>query len=69
MKELETVKENIDSPEVKKTDESFRNTISIVEKDGHRKWIYPKKPSGRFYTARTIVSIFFAGDFVWLAIH
>lgn len=58
MKELETVKENIDSPEVKKTDESFRNTISIVEKDGHRKWIYPKKPAGRFYTARTIVSIF-----------
>ncbi len=38
-------------------DDSFRNTISIVEKDGHRKWIYPKKPSGRFYTARTIVSI------------
>lgn len=58
MKELETVKENIDNPEVKKTDESFRNTISIVEKDGHRKWIYPKKPAGRFYTARTIVSIF-----------
>jgi len=55
---LEKVKENIEDPEIKKTDESFRNTISIVEKDGHRKWIYPKKPSGRFYTARTIVSIF-----------
>lgn len=38
------------------TDDSFRNTISIVEKDGHRKWIYPKKPKGRFYTARTVVS-------------
>ncbi|MBK6506980.1 MAG: cytochrome c oxidase accessory protein CcoG [Ignavibacteria bacterium] len=48
----------MEDPEIKKTDESFRNTISIVEKDGHRKWIYPKKPSGRFYTARTIVSIF-----------
>ena len=58
MSELETTKENIDNLEIKKTDESFRNTISIVEKDGHRKWIYPKKPSGRFYTARTIVSIF-----------
>ncbi|MGB3019071.1 MAG: 4Fe-4S binding protein, partial [Ignavibacteria bacterium] len=55
---MEKVKENIEDPEIKKTDESFRNTISIVEKDGHRKWIYPKKPSGRFYTARTIVSIF-----------
>lgn len=58
MSGLEKVKENIEDPEIKKTDESFRNTISIVEKDGHRKWIYPKKPSGRFYTARTIVSIF-----------
>jgi cytochrome c oxidase accessory protein FixG len=38
-------------------DESFRDTISIVERDGHRKWIYPKKPNGRFYRARTIVSI------------
>lgn len=37
--------------------DSYRNTISIVEKDGHRKWIYPKKPKGRFYNARTIVSL------------
>ncbi|MBX7041932.1 MAG: cytochrome c oxidase accessory protein CcoG [Ignavibacteria bacterium] len=36
--------------------DTFRNTISIVEKDGHRKWIYPKKPKGRFYNARTFVS-------------
>lgn len=42
---------------LKMSDESFRDTISIVEKDGQRKWIYPKKPSGRFYTARTIVGI------------
>lgn len=42
---------------LKMSDESFRDTISIVEKDGQRKWIYPKKPSGRFYTARTVVGI------------
>jgi len=42
--------------ELKKED--FRNTISIVKKDGHRKWVYPKKPKGRFYTARNIFSIF-----------
>lgn len=42
----------------KDTSESYRDTISIVNKEGGRKWIYPKKPEGRFYNARTIVSIF-----------
>ncbi|MFQ6609250.1 MAG: cytochrome c oxidase accessory protein CcoG [Fidelibacterota bacterium] len=34
----------------------FRNRISTVNSEGKRVWIYPKKPSGRFYTARTLVS-------------
>ena len=42
----------------KESSESYRDTISIVNKEGGRKWIYPKKPEGRFYNARTIVSIF-----------
>lgn len=42
----------------KETNESYRDTISIVNKEGGRKWVYPKKPKGRFYNARTIVSIF-----------
>ncbi len=42
----------------KVTNESYRDTISIVNKEGGRKWVYPKKPKGRFYNARTIVSIF-----------
>ena len=45
-----------------KLDESFRDSLSTVSKEGKRKWIYPKKPSGRFYNARTLVS------FVLLAI-
>jgi cytochrome c oxidase accessory protein FixG len=40
-----------------KTQESFRDHLSTVTEEGKRKWIYPKKPSGRFYNARTIVSI------------
>ncbi|MEO8446180.1 MAG: 4Fe-4S binding protein, partial [bacterium] len=40
-----------------KNEETFRDTISLVDGRGGRKWIYPKKPSGRFYNARTIVSI------------
>lgn len=39
-------------------EESFRDSISTVTKDGNRVWIYPKKPSGKFYNARTFVSIF-----------
>ena len=41
-----------------KTEESFRDHLATITDEGKRKWIYPKKPSGRFYNARTIVSIF-----------
>ncbi|HMS65720.1 MAG TPA: cytochrome c oxidase accessory protein CcoG [Ignavibacteria bacterium] len=39
------------------TENSFRDTISIVDEKGGRKWVYPKKPKGKFYNARIIVSI------------
>ncbi|RMI24917.1 MAG: cytochrome c oxidase accessory protein CcoG, partial [Calditrichaeota bacterium] len=42
----------------KPQNESFRDHISTVDESGKRIWIYPKKPRGRFYTARTIVSVF-----------
>src|SRR5581483_6935209 len=38
--------------------ESFRERTTSLEKDGGRKWLYPKQPAGRFYTARTVVSVF-----------
>ena len=44
-----------------KTEESFRDHIATVTQEGKRKWIYPKKPSGKFYNARTIVSVFLLG--------
>jgi len=36
--------------------ESFRDQISTVNKEGKRKWVFPKKPSGRFYNARNTFS-------------
>jgi len=36
--------------------ESFRDSLGIVEKSGKRKWIYPKKPKGRFHNARIVLS-------------
>lgn len=38
--------------------QEFRNHLATVTKEGKRKWIFPKKPSGRFYNSRTIVSFF-----------
>jgi cytochrome c oxidase accessory protein FixG len=43
---------------LKSHEESFRDSIATVTKEGKRIWIYPKKPFGKFYNARTIVSIF-----------
>ncbi len=40
-----------------KDTEAYRDTIATVDDRGKRIWIYPKKPKGRFYNARTIVSI------------
>lgn len=42
---------------IKEEDQKFRNELATVTKEGKRKWIYPKKPSGRYYNARKIVSL------------
>jgi len=36
--------------------QTFRNQLATVTADGKRKWVYPKKPRGRFHNARLIVS-------------
>jgi cytochrome c oxidase accessory protein FixG len=38
------------------TDTSFRDKLGIVTAEGKRKFIYPKKPSGKFYKLRTYFS-------------
>jgi cytochrome c oxidase accessory protein FixG len=38
--------------------ENFRDHISTVNDKGKRVWLYPKKQTGKFYKARTILSIF-----------
>jgi cytochrome c oxidase accessory protein FixG len=37
--------------------ESFRDSVSTISKEGKRNWIYPKRPAGRHYRARTWVSV------------
>jgi len=36
--------------------DAFRDSIATVDDSGKRVWMYPKKPSGRYYNARTWVS-------------
>ena len=36
--------------------EIFRDTIGTINEEGKRAWVFPKKPSGKFYEYRKIVS-------------
>src|SRR6056297_3802156 len=49
--------------------QNFRDHLATVNEEGKRNWIYPKKPSGRYYKARNIVAVlllafFFSGPFI-----
>lgn len=49
--------------------EGFRDSIATITKEGRRNWIFPKKPKGKLYTARTYTSyvyllIFFTLPFI-----
>jgi len=37
-------------------DENFRDTIGTINEEGKRAWVFPKKPSGRYYEYRKWVS-------------
>lgn len=49
-------------------DGTFRDSVAHIDQQGKRVWFYPKKPHGRYYHARTLVSwgfliLFFALPF------
>ena len=51
------------------SDESFRDSVGFIDKDGKRNFIYPKKPKGFFTRYRTYLSwvllaFLFAGPFI-----
>ena len=52
--------------------ESFRDSIGTIKKDGTRNWIFPKRPKGDLYNKRTIVSIVYLAVFLilpWIKYH
>lgn len=49
--------------------DTFRDHLSTVNEEGKRNWIYPSKPSGRYYKWRNVVAVFlllffFSGPFI-----
>lgn len=42
------------------SEEAFRDSISTIDKEGKRAWLFPSKPSGKYYNLRTY--------FTWLYI-
>ena len=38
--------------------ENFRDSIGTITEEGKRAWVFPKKPSGKFYEYRKYVSYF-----------
>ncbi len=49
--------------------DSFRDRLATADKEGKRLWVYPAKPKGRLYRARTVVASFlllllFSGPFI-----
>ncbi len=47
----------------------FRDQIATADQEGHRKWLYPAKPRGRYYRWRSwlswvLLAVMFAGPFI-----
>src|SRR3954468_2763124 len=60
------------STPVKRIDwQDFREHLATADKQGNRKWLFPKKPKGRWYARRTytswlLLAILFSGPFIRL---
>lgn len=49
-------------------EESFRNEVGTMDKTGKRKWVFPRKPKGKFtnyrdYTSYALLAIFLYSPF------
>jgi cytochrome c oxidase accessory protein FixG len=49
--------------------EDFRDHLTTADKEGRRRWLFPRQPRGRFYRARTyfsylLLALMFAGPFI-----
>ncbi|WP_343664916.1 cytochrome c oxidase accessory protein CcoG [Chryseobacterium mucoviscidosis] len=64
---MNTQNSNFQAPEL--YEESFRNSVGTMDETGKRKWVYPRKPKGKFtnyrdYVTYLLLVIFFTLPFV-----
>jgi hypothetical protein len=64
MQEDQIHKEQMGSGKTRVVEESFRDSVATIDKQGNRKFIYPKKPKGKYYRLRTITSLIFLAVFI-----
>ncbi|MBK7142231.1 MAG: cytochrome c oxidase accessory protein CcoG [bacterium] len=43
---------------IQEPEDNFRDKLATIDQQGRRLWVYPTKPVGKLYTARTILSWF-----------
>ncbi|WP_353166291.1 cytochrome c oxidase accessory protein CcoG [Empedobacter brevis] len=53
---MSSIKQNPTPLDFEKEDEQFRTEVATMDRKGTRKWVYAKKPSGRYTNYRTVVS-------------
>lgn len=51
---------------LEKNNESYRDNIATIDKEGKRVWMYPKMPKGKFYEARKWTSLVYVIIFLTL---
>lgn len=54
---MNTQNSNFQAPEF--YEESFRNSVGTMDETGRRKWVYPRKPKGKFTNYRDYVTYLF----------
>ncbi|HCR75542.1 MAG TPA: cytochrome c oxidase accessory protein CcoG [Chryseobacterium sp.] len=64
---MNTQNSNFQAPEL--YEESFRNSVGTMDETGRRKWVYPRKPKGKFtnyrdYVTYLLLVIFFTLPFL-----
>jgi cytochrome c oxidase accessory protein FixG len=47
-------------------DQRFRDSVATIDKQGKRNFLFPKKPSGKFYNLRTLASLIYLAVFFTL---
>jgi hypothetical protein len=62
---LETLPD-IEKPVINRLTNHFATGIATVDASGKRKWVFAKKPKGRYYNIRSYVSWLFFGLFFLL---